>query len=175
MIAYGYQGKTTWADTALIVGSTLFAFGLIFGVFWLVRLPARRRYRERIEAAHAAAATAPGYSVAEITAATQALFTRFLPAWTAGDLAALEPLADPSLYDDWSTTILTNRPRMRPGPLFRGPDVELVGLVLDPGREYATVRVRARVGNRWAYQSYDEFWTVVHQTDRWIITTIRNA
>ena len=157
VLAYSASGKSTWSDVVLLGGGVLVAFGLIFGFVWLLGAPGRKRYRERREAVAKATAADPEYSVAAITTGAQGLFTRALEASTDGRLTELGAHA------------------MKTGPIARGPEVDVIGLALNGDDRHASVRVRARIGTKNRYVTYDRYWTVTNGADGWAITKIFTA
>jgi hypothetical protein len=89
------SGLPLWQEVPLTFLGCGIAYGLIFGVVALVRLPGKRRLRRRVHAVEAAAGDGPVYASAVVCAAGPRLFGEVQAGWDARDRDRLAHISDP--------------------------------------------------------------------------------
>ncbi|MEA2314454.1 MAG: hypothetical protein QOI03_1146 [Solirubrobacteraceae bacterium] len=185
------SGLPLWQEVPLTILGVAIAFGLIWGVVALVKLPAQVRLRRRVKAVEAAAGDGPAYGPAAVIAAGARLFGEVQAAWDAGDRKRLARISDPDLMSDWTKrldgyTAAGHRYRVE---ILSGPRLDYVGLLADRG--LVRLRVRARLrraleepdGTRRALPEdrgrqkvpLEEYWTLSRSDQDWILWSTRNA
>jgi hypothetical protein len=189
------EGLPWWSIPPLTVLGIALGYGLIYGALWLWGIPRRRRDHARREAVAAALAAHPIYNVASVVAATDALFARFWPAWSANQRATLEQLGTRSIVTDWERSLdgMKQKHRREQVEIRRRPRYQVIGTRIRPeeNREFVTVRIRARLhaqivlrsGRRRAFPGawglpwwrYDFCWTMTHADGTWRVSEIRRT
>ncbi|MGO9976205.1 MAG: TIM44-like domain-containing protein [Solirubrobacteraceae bacterium] len=185
------SGLPVWQEVPLTILAVAIAFGLMYGVLALSRLPAQRRLRRRVQAVEAAAAESSVYGPAVVYAAAARLFGEVMAAWDAGDRERLRGLSDPDLMSDWTKRVeryaaAGGRYRVE---VLTGPRLGYVGLLGDRGQ--VRVRVRAKLrralelssGKRRALPedkgrqrvAIEEYWTLSRSDGEWILWSTRDA
>ncbi len=185
------SGLPVWQEVPLAILGAAIAFGLMYGVLALSRLPAERRIRRRVQAVQAAGAESPVYGPAVVYAAAARLFGEVMAAWDAGDRDRLRGLSDPDLMSDWTRRMdgyaaADGRYRVK---VLKGPRLGYVGLLGDHGQ--VRVRVRAKLrralelsdGKRRALPedrgrqkvAFEEYWTLSRSEGEWILWSTRDA
>lgn len=175
----------------------MLAVALAFGVLWLlyqlILLPGKLRFRRRVQAVEQAAGDHPYFNAREVRQAAERIFRTLYEAWNAGDFERMRQIGSEGLFDDWLAAHAGDRAaggRYRV-EILRGPRIDYVGFGDHSGedRDYATVRVRARL-KQWLEQpdgsrrplpqtngSYKtdlhDYWTLSRRRGEWILFSIR--
>ena len=182
------EGLPWWQWVPLTFLGVWLGFKLVQGIVWLFGAPERRRFDRRVRAVRAAAPPPP-YDEATVVAAAKRLWLATWPAWEAGDLRPLEPVADPGLLEDWNATLAGHRAHNRRfrAAVKRGPRVDHVGVVVRPedDRDYVCVRIRGRLKTEFESPDgkrtrawdprYDYYWTLTRRDGDWIAFSVRDA
>jgi hypothetical protein len=146
------SGRPLWQEVPLTILGFGIAFGLIFGVFALIKLPGERRLRRRVEAVEAAAGDSPVYGPPVVYAAGARLFGEVQAAWGAADRELLRRISDPDLI------------RLRVRAKVRR------ALELSNGKRRALPEDKGR-----QKVAFDEYWTLSRCGGEWILWSTRNA
>jgi predicted lipid-binding transport protein (Tim44 family) len=189
------SGLPAWQEAILTAIGCAIAFAILYGLYKLTELPAARRMRRRVGAVEAAAGDHPVFGAATVRAAAASLFRATQAAWDAGDRYALAHISAPELLADWFVRMDANaaggvRYRVE---VLKGPEIDYVGLVDEPGDggDYVRVRIRARLrcalerpdGSRRPLPEangslklpIEEYWTLARRDGEWIVYSIRPA
>ena len=189
------SGLPAWQEAILTAIGCAIAFAILYGLYELTQLPAARRMRRRVGAVEAAAGDHPVFGAATVRTAAASLFRATQAAWDAADRDALARISAPEILADWLARLDGNaadgiRYRVE---VLRGPEIDYVGLVDEPGDggDYVRVRIRARL--RCGFEQPDgswrplpeaagslkmpieEYWTLARREGEWIVYSIRRA
>jgi hypothetical protein len=185
------SGLPLWQQVPLTILGVGIAFGLIFGLLALFKLPGERRLRRRVRTVEAAAGDSPVYGPAVVCAAGARLFGEIEAAWNAGDRQRLARVSAPDLMSDWTKRMdgyaaAGGRYRV---DVLKPPRVDFVGLLADRGQVRLRVRAKLRRalelsnGKRRALPedrgrqkvAFEEYWTLSRSGGEWILWSTRNA
>jgi predicted lipid-binding transport protein (Tim44 family) len=185
------SGLPLWQEVPLTILGVGIAFGLIFGVAALIKLPGEMRLRRRVKAVEAAASDSPVYGPPVVYAAGARLFGEVQEAWDAADRERLRRVSDPDLMSDWTKRMdgyAAAGGRYR-GEVLKGPRLDFIGLLADRGQVRLRVRSKMRRGlelsngKRRALPedkgrqkvALEEYWTLSRAGGEWILWSTRKA